>query len=80
MPEQTPRRSSGEQPRQHVSIVMILGGCIAGLILVAYFVWLSIEMGGHAQTGAAPMIAVFAAAAVGIAAGGLAMLVGRRRH
>ena len=78
MAESSEKPSGAQRPR--TNFVLILGGCIAGLILVGYFVWLSIEMGGHAQTGAAPMIAVFAAAFLGIAAGGLAFLVGRRKN
>jgi len=61
-------------------MLVILGGALAGLVLVAYFVWLSIQMGNHAQTGAAPMIAVFAAALLGIGAGALALAVGRKRR
>lgn len=52
---------------------------MAGLVLVGYFVWLSIEMGAHSQAGGAPMIAVFVAAILGLGAGALAFAVGRRR-
>jgi hypothetical protein len=51
---------------------------MAGLVLVGYFVWLSIEMGAHSQAGGAP-IAVFGAAILGLGAGALAFAVGRRR-
>jgi hypothetical protein len=72
-----PSSDDAKRPRLNTAIV---GGCLAGVVLVAYFVWLSIEMGGHAVTGAAPMIAVFVAAGLGVGAAGIAFLVGRRQR
>jgi cation transport ATPase len=75
--ESSEQQQSDAPKRPRVNTV-IIGGCLAGLVLVAYFVWLSIEMGGHAQTGAAPMIAVFVAAGLGLGAAALAFAIGRR--
>jgi len=67
-------------PKAPGKALVVVGGSLAALVLVAYFVWLSIQMGSHAQTGAAPMIAVFASAALGVGAGALAFRVGRRNQ
>jgi hypothetical protein len=57
----------------------VIGAGVILLILAAYFMWMTIEMGTAAQSGAAPMFAFLGAAAVGIAAAGLALAIGRRR-
>lgn len=71
-------QKSKEQPKPRLSAAVIGAGLVL-LILAAYFMWMTIEMGTAAQSGAAPMFAFLAAAAVGIAAAGLALLVGRKR-
>jgi hypothetical protein len=79
-PEQPhPNRPSRPSARTRTNPFIVVGSCLAGLVLVAYFVWLCVQMGGHAQTGAAPLIAVFTAALLGIGAGALALALGRRR-
>ena len=76
-PPGEPSSDDAKRPRLNTAIV---GGCLAGIVLVVYFVWISIEMGGHAVTGAAPMVAVFVGAGLGVGAGALAFLVGRRQR
>jgi flagellar basal body-associated protein FliL len=56
-----------------------IGAGLILLILAAYFMWMTIEMGTAAESGSAPMFAFLAAAAVGIGAAGLALAIGRRR-
>jgi hypothetical protein len=49
------------------------------LVLAGYFLWMTVEMGTAAVSGAAPMIAFLVAAAIGCAAAGIALALGRRR-
>jgi apolipoprotein N-acyltransferase len=58
----------------------VLGVVFVLLILGAYFVWMIIEMGSAAVSGAAPMIAFLGAAVVGIAAAGAAMAIGKKQR
>ena len=74
-PEQKSDRSSG--PRRPGA--QTIGAILVLLILAAYFLWMTEEMGTAAVSGAAPMIAFLAAAAVGVAAAGIALALGRRR-
>ena len=82
-PERSERPGRDERPeresRQRRVNPAVVGACLAGLMLVAYFVWLSIEMGAHSVTGGAPMIAVFVASGLGLAGGALGFIIGRRR-
>jgi hypothetical protein len=57
----------------------VIGAGLILLILAAYFMWMTIEMGTAAESGAKPMFAFLGAAAVGIAAAGLALAIGRKR-
>ncbi len=56
-----------------------IGWGLVLLVLAGYFVWMTVEMGTAAVSGAAPMIAFLAAAAMGVAAAAIALAVGRRR-
>jgi hypothetical protein len=58
----------------------VIGAAVILLILAAYFMWMTIEMGTAAQSGAKPMFAFLGAAAVGIAAAGAALAIGRRKR
>lgn len=77
--EQRRPRKAASRPKR-VSVVVLIGSALAGLVLVTYFVWLTVQMGAHSQTGAAPMIATFAAIGLGVGAGVLALAVGRMRR
>lgn len=57
----------------------VIGWVFILLILAGYFIWMTLQMGKAAVSGAAPMIAFLGAAAVGIAAAGLALAIGRRK-
>ncbi len=57
----------------------VIGWALVLLILAGYFLWMTVEMGTAAVSGAAPMIAFLGAAAVGVAAAGIALVLGRRR-
>ena len=57
----------------------VIGAGLILLILAAYFMWMTIEMGTAAESGAKPMFAFLGAAAVGIAAAGIALAIGRKR-
>lgn len=57
----------------------VIGAGVILLILASYFMWMTIQMGTAAESGSAPMFAFLAAAAVGVAAAGIALAVGRRR-
>jgi hypothetical protein len=69
---------SQEESKPKVSGQAIGAGLVL-LILAGYFLWMTIQMGTAAVSGAAPMIAFLGAAAVGIAAAGVALALGRRR-
>ncbi len=56
-----------------------IGAGLVLLVLAGYFLWMTMQMGTAAVSGAAPMIAFLGAAAVGIAAAGAALVLGRRR-
>ncbi len=56
-----------------------IGWGLVLLVLAGYFVWMTAEMGTAAVSGASPMIAFLVAAAIGVAAAGIALAVGRRR-
>lgn len=74
------KRESEDKPvKERVFKPEVLGWVVILLILAAYFLWMTVEMGTAAVTGATPMIAFLGAAAVGIAAAGAAMFIGRRR-
>ena len=72
-------QNSKEESKSPVLGPQVIGVVLVLLILAAYFVWMTIEMGTAAASGAAPMIAFLAAAFVGIAAAGAAMAIGRKR-
>lgn len=57
----------------------VIGWSLAGVVLAVYFLWFCIQMAGHAVTGGATLVATFGAVAVGLAAGGLAFVVGKRQ-
>jgi hypothetical protein len=67
-----------ETPKPRVP-AQAIGWSLVLLVLAGYFLWMTMEMGTAAVSGASPMIAFLAAAAVGIAAAGLALALGRRR-
>ncbi len=71
-------QNAEEKPKSRVTPQAIGAGVVL-LILASYFMWMTIEMGTAAESGSAPMFAFLAAAAVGIAAAGLALAIGRRR-
>ena len=71
-------QKSKEESKPRLSPQVIGAGVIL-LILAAYFMWMTIEMGRAAVSGAKPMFAFLGAAAVGIAAAGLALAIGRKR-
>jgi hypothetical protein len=73
--EQKPKEES--KPRLNAQVI---GAGVILLILAAYFMWMTIEMGTAAESGAKPMFAFLGAAAVGIAAAGLALAIGRKRN
>jgi len=65
-------KSGGPSPQ-------VIGWILILLILAGYFFWMTIQMGTAAVSGASPMIAFLGAAAVGIAAAGIGLAIGRRR-
>jgi hypothetical protein len=71
-------KKSKEESKPRITPQVIGAGVIL-LILAAYFMWMTIEMGTAAESGAKPMFAFLGAAAVGIAAAGLALAIGRKR-
>ena len=73
-------KKSDEESKPKVLSPQILGVVFVLLILAAYFVWMTYEMGTAAVSGASPMIAFLGAAFVGIAAAGLALLIGRKQR
>ncbi len=50
------------------------------LLLAGYFVWLATEMGGHAVTGAWPLVAMFLTTAIAMALAGGGILLARRER
>lgn len=58
--------------------VQVIGWAFVLLIGAGYFAWLIVQMGGHAVTGAWPMVGVVVAALAGAVAATLGLLVGRR--
>ncbi len=85
MAEDRGQTAKGEEPDQdkgsgpRVPGPQAIGWALVLLVLAGYFVWMTFEMGTAAVSGAAPMIAFVVAAAIGIAAAGIALAVGRRR-
>jgi hypothetical protein len=73
-------KKSDEDTKSKVFSPQIIGVVLVLLILASYFVWMTIEMGTAAVSGAAPMIAFLGAAFVGIAAAGLALAIGRKQR
>jgi hypothetical protein len=71
-------KKSKEESKPRITPQVIGAGVIL-LILAAYFMWMTIEMGTAAESGAKPMFAFLGAAAVGIAAAGIALAIGRKR-
>ena len=57
----------------------IIGVIVVLLALAGYFLWITVQMGTAAVSGAAPMFAFLGAAAVGVAAAGAALAIGKRR-
>ena len=78
MAENPKREDSAEKsgPRLRPQAI---GWALVLLVLAGYFLWMTVEMGTAAVSGAAPMIAFLAAAAVGIAAAGIALVLGKRQ-
>jgi hypothetical protein len=58
--------------------IRAIGWIVVLLILAGYFMWMIIEMGAAAVSGSAPMFAFLIAAAIGIAAAGAALALGKR--
>jgi hypothetical protein len=71
--EKSDQASKPRIPAQAIGWGLVL------LVLAGYFLWMTMEMGTAAVSGAAPMIAFLGAAAVGIAAAGIGLAIGRRR-
>jgi apolipoprotein N-acyltransferase len=80
MAEDSQKKSdeSDEDSKSSAFSPQIIGVVFVLLILAAYFVWMTIEMGTAAVSGAAPMIAFLGAAFVGIAAAGAALAIGKK--
>jgi flagellar basal body-associated protein FliL len=74
--EQKPK----EEPKKSIFSVQVIGVVFVLLILAGYFLWMTIQMGTAAVSGAAPMIAFLGAAFVGIAAAGAALALGKRQR
>jgi len=72
-------QKSDEPAKPRLPGAQTIGAMLVLVILAAYFLWMTVEMGTAAVSGAAPMIAFLAAAAVGVAAAGIALALGRRR-
>jgi flagellar basal body-associated protein FliL len=79
MAEDSDKKSDGDSKPKLFS-PQIIGIVFVLLILAAYFVWMTLQMGKAAVSGAAPMIAFLGAALVGIAAAGLALAIGRKQR
>jgi flagellar basal body-associated protein FliL len=73
-------KKSDEDSKSSVFSPQIIGVVFVLLILAGYFVWMTIEMGTAAVSGAAPMVAFLGAAFVGIAAAGAALAIGRKQR
>jgi apolipoprotein N-acyltransferase len=73
------KEKSKEESKPSLPGPRAIGWVFILLILAGYFIWMTLQMGTAAVSGAAPMIAFLGAAAVGIAAAGLALVLGRRR-
>ena len=71
------RNSSARQAR-FLPSVGVIGTTFVLLVLAGYFAWMVIQMGGHAPTGAWPMVGVFAAAVAAGVAATLGLVLGRR--
>jgi len=67
-----------EQQRSRLPSLTAVGWGFAGLVLAIYFVWICVQMAGHAVTGGATLIATFGAVALGILAGALAFAAAKR--
>lgn len=76
-----PRKDPPESPPRRLR-VGALGYLPVWLLLIGYFVWLCSQMSGEAPggIGGSVVVAIGVAVLVGLAAGGLAMLSGRRNH
>lgn len=85
MAEEREKKSEGssngsdETSKARLPGAQAIGWGLVLLVLAAYFLWMIVEMGTAAVSGAAPMIAFLVAAAIGVAAAGLALALGRRR-
>jgi TRAP-type C4-dicarboxylate transport system permease small subunit len=80
--EQRQRQRNGSSRRgveRLLPSVQVIGIAFVLLVLAGYFLWMIVEMGAHAVTGAWPMLGVFVAAIVGGAAATLGLVLGRRR-
>lgn len=73
-------KKSDDGSKSSVFSPQIIGVVFVLLMLAGYFVWITMEMGTAAVSGAAPMIAFLGAAFVGIAAAGLALVIGRKQR
>lgn len=69
-----------EEPKKSIFNAQVIGVVFVLLILAGYFLWMTIQMGTAAVSGAAPMIAFLGAAFVGIAAAGAALALGRKQR
>lgn len=76
--ERSEDRSSNRGAERFLPSMQVIGWAFVLLILVGYFAWMIVEMGGHAVTGGWPMLGVIVAAIAGGVAATLGMLVGRR--
>ncbi len=56
----------------------VFGWSLVLLVLAGYFVWLASQMGTAAVTGIGPLVAVFAAAALGVLLAGAALVLAKR--
>jgi hypothetical protein len=65
------------RPRSALPSVQAIGWAVILLILAGYFLWMILEMGGHAVTGGWPMLGVFVAAIAGAIAATLGLMIGR---
>jgi hypothetical protein len=72
-------KKSEEESKSRLPGAQAIGWALVLLVLAGYFLWMTAEMGKAAVSGAAPMIAFLVAAAIGIAAAGIALFVGKRR-
>jgi hypothetical protein len=77
VPPRRQARDEEEEKRGGLPL-SVIGWGLAGVVLAIYFLWFCIQMAGHAVTGGATLIATFGAVAVGLVAGGLAFVVGKR--